>query len=148
MPKEIGWWKKRHDTRNRDTYKRLIRAYGFEGYGRYVRLVDRMRELDDGVYKLNIDDTEVFDELLEDLRISAEDFNKFIEDCVEKYQIFRQHDGHLWCPELCSDMAAHDEVKAKLREGARRTNDSRWSSTGSRSLGDVIKNGERYNKDR
>jgi hypothetical protein len=145
MPKEIGWWKKRHDTRERDEFRRLITRYGFEGYGWYTRIVDRMRKLDDGKYGLFIEDDEILNELSEDLKMTVKQLSKFIGDCCESFKngdgipIFSQENGWLFCPELTKDMEVHDAVKERLRQGAKITNDLRRSgvSTG-KSIGEVL----------
>src|SRR5690242_5330542 len=85
------WYKRRCDIWKRQGYRNLKRKYGWLGIAWHIALCDRMRELDDGVYKLRIDDEDTYAELQEFLGIDKQEMlDQFIEDCVEKYKIFAQ----------------------------------------------------------
>lgn len=140
MPKEkeIGWYKKRHDTLKRTNVRLLLQRYGFEGFGWWMGIKDVLRELDDGAYKLFIDDEEVYNELILTLRSNKKRIDQFIEDCVEKYGILCQTDGYLWDPELCNDMQVHDIVRSKQHLSAIKTNAKRRASSEGRTIGELM----------
>lgn len=146
------WYKRRCDIWKRHGYRLLKRKYGWPGIGWHIAICDRMRELDDDVYKLRIDDEETYGELQEFLGIDKQELlDQFIEDCVEKYKLFAQADGYLWSIEIEFDRKANEEVRRRKRDGALKTNQKRWGARNNdtKSVADVISGiGNRNGNDR
>jgi hypothetical protein len=89
--------------------------YGAEGYGWWWMLLELMREATD--YKLKLAGKYLSKELDADpVRL-----NKFIDDCINDFELFKADDKYFWSPSMCRRMKTYDDIVEKRREAAVRS---------------------------
>lgn len=119
MAKEIFYFS--HDSNALTDTKILnMRAdYGMEGYGLYWAIIEMLRNEED--YKLNLEkDTYRAIKVLTNTSI---DIEKYINDCIEDYKLFKKEDKKFYSNSLLKRMAIKNEKSVIAREKAQK----RWN---------------------
>jgi hypothetical protein len=109
-----------HDANaSRDPKILKMRAvYGMKGYGCYWVIVEILREQNN--YKLSIDD---IDTITMQTQCEPEYIVKFIEDCIEKFKLFRKNKKYFWSKSLLGRMKLMEEKREKASKAA----NTRWN---------------------
>jgi hypothetical protein len=94
----------------------MCSVYKSEGYGWYWMLVEQMREQDN--YKLPIAGKYAIDAYAMRMYCDGNALHKFIDDCVNEFQLFKKDDDYLWSESLIRRMANFDIRSVKARESA------------------------------
>lgn len=111
-----------HDANARNDLKILAMRseYGAEGYGWYWMIVEMLREENDYHLKIN---KYIYDALALQLQCDASTAEKFILDCINKYELFKSDGEKIWSDSLLKRMNVMNEKSAKARKAAY----SRWN---------------------
>lgn len=94
--------------------------YGLEGYGLYWAIIEMMRNEDE--YKLDLNKNTY--RAIKTLTNTTIDIEKFIKDCIEDYELFKQEDERFYSNSLLKRMEQKDRKSAIAREKA----EKRWNS--------------------
>ena len=117
----------KHDqgARNDPKIRAMINKYGLEGYGRFWVVVEMMRE--NSKYKLEDKDF-VWEAIAENFKSDISQARAFVNDCINKYELFIMDDGFFYSPALLSRMVKLDEIRRKRVYAAdiRHGNRERW----------------------
>lgn len=116
--KESHWFS--HDS-NAATHPKniaLIDKYGMEGYGRFWRIIERLRDCDE--YRYDISVPFAWDVLGRDMLMSTEEAKAFVTDCTEYFQLFETDGKHIWSISLDERMEYWERRKEVLRERGRK----------------------------
>ena len=97
--------------------------YGVEGYGRFWVIVEMMAEQDD--YKLKLNQI-TNNALAVEFMCQKDEAEKFIKDCIKKYELFKSDDNFFWSESLLRRMAIKDEKLEKKRKAGREGARKRW----------------------
>lgn len=110
--KDLYWFK--HDSNARRDIKimELLSDYGYQGYGWWWAILEIMREQSD--YRLRLNAKLLAKELYAD----QEEIKYFIDDCIDKYELFESDGKCFWSPSFINRMNAYDNVCEKRREAA------------------------------
>jgi hypothetical protein len=90
--------------------------YGWEGYGLYWAIVERLRDMSEYKYPLDRLATLAYD-------LRYDDIQTFINDCVDKFNLLESDDNFFWSGSLCRRM----QVLADSREKRSNAAKKRWS---------------------
>lgn len=93
--------------------------YGLEGYGLYWTIIEMMRNEED--YKLEISKNTY--RAIKTLTNTTIDVEKYIQDCLDDYELFKQDEEKFYSNSLLKRM----EVKEKKSEIARERANKRWN---------------------
>jgi hypothetical protein len=113
-----------HDSNARHDPKilKMRSHYKLEGFGLYWAIIEMMREQDD--YLLQIDEDSIKGYSL-DLNITPELLNKYLNDCINNFNLFQSNNNFIWSDSLIRRMSNYDEKSDKARESA----NIRWGKT-------------------
>lgn len=93
--------------------------YGLEGYGLYWVIIEMMRNEED--YKLTLNKNTY--RAIKTLTNTTIDIEKFIKDCLEDYELFKQENEKFYSNSLLRRMQEKDKKSAIAREKA----EKRWN---------------------
>lgn len=112
-----------HDANARHDPKiiKMISVYGMEGYGWYWVIIEMLREQDN--YKLSISDQSDIDVIVSQTNGDLEKINKYINDCVKIFKLFKKSKKYLWSSSLLNRMEKMNEKREKGRKAANK----RWN---------------------
>lgn len=116
--KESYWFSHDSNAAGSPQMVALIRKYGFEGYGRWWRLLERLRESEN--YRYNIGTPFAWDVLGQDMMMSAGEAEAFVRDCVEYFQLLQSDGQFFWCNNLNERMEYWEKRRETLRERGRK----------------------------
>jgi len=122
MNKDTFWFK--HDSNASQDPKMvmLTSVYGFEGYGRFWRIIEMIREQEG--YRIDISSKHAFKMFASLLMFTNEEEAKnFIQDCVEEFNLLEMDNEHLWSPSLIRRMETWDKKKEQTKKAAA----ARWN---------------------
>lgn len=94
--------------------------YGLEGYGLYWAIIEMMRNEED--YKLKLDKNTY--RAIKTLTNTDINIEKYIQDCIDDYELFRQEDSKFYSKSLLRRMLEKDKKSEIAREKANK----RWNS--------------------
>lgn len=94
--------------------------YGLEGYGLYWAIIEMMRNEEDYKLKLNKNTYRA----IKTLTNTTIDIEKFIKDCLDDYELFKQEDENFYSNSLLRRMQEKDKKSAIAKEKAKK----RWNS--------------------
>ncbi len=121
-----------HDTNaNRDDKILSMRVdYGWEGYGWYWAIIETMAETSN--YKLKLINSDPNRVAIAGLslchNIPIEKLEKFIDDCIKKYELFEADKEYFWSKTLLNRLSIRDEKTIKLRDAGIKGAERRWGS--------------------
>jgi len=112
-----------HDCNARRDPKiaKMLLDYGMKGYGWYWVLLEMMRE--QGNFKLNIGDKSDIAVIAIQTRSTPNKIEKFMNDCCQKYKLFKKNKKYLWSKTFLNRMKKMRERQEKARNSAK----IRWS---------------------
>jgi len=99
-----------HDSNSRSDMKiiTLLSAYGMEGYGMYWVLVEMLREQSDYI----LEKTKSFPSVLAiETMCDAAKVKKFLNDCINEFELFVEDETHIWSKSLLRRMEKLDSIK-------------------------------------
>jgi len=113
----------KHDAHARHDLKitALIKKYGIEGYGRFWIVLEIFRE--QRGYKLE-DKKYVWETLGDQMHCSGAEAKKFIDDCIEEFELFVKGDGFFFSEAFLERMTKLDDIRLKRSLAAH----ERWGS--------------------
>lgn len=94
--------------------------YGLEGYGLYWAIIEMMRNEED--YKLTLNKNTY--RAIKTLTNTSIDIEKFIMDCLEEYELFKQDEEKFYSNSLLRRMKEKDKKSAIAKEKA----EKRWNN--------------------
>ena len=108
-----------HDANARNDTKiiKMISVYGMEGYGWYWVIIEMLREQDN--YKLIISDEYDIDVIASQTHSERSKIQKYIDDCVNKFKLFKKSKKYLWSSSLLNRMKPMEEKREKARKAAK-----------------------------
>jgi hypothetical protein len=104
-----------HNARHDLKIQAMMKKYKVEGYGRFWILVEVMRESTG--YKILYKDY-VLESLATQMDCDIDELKSFIQDCIEKYDLFVQGDGFFYSESLLDRMGKLDAMREKKRNAA------------------------------
>lgn len=112
-----------HDANAREDPKIMAMRsiYGWQGYGWYWLFIENMREQQD--YKLSIQGQYVFNAFAMQMQCESEVAEKFINDCINEFKLFKSNEKKFWSSSLIIRMGKMQEKSKKASESAK----ARWS---------------------
>ena len=119
MAKETYYFSHDANARHDPNICEMRADYGTEGYGRYWILIEMLREQTD--FKLKLCKRNAF---AMQLQCDPDAAHKFIDDCINVYELFDSDGEYFWSNSLLERM---DKVKEKS-EKARQSALSRWEN--------------------
>ena len=116
-----------HDSNARHDPKIIAmrNQYGAKGYGWYWIIVEMLREQDD--YKIEIKDY-LWNALAMELQCEPNKAEDFVNDCIDKFELFNSDDDKFWSESLLRRMEIKDKKKKKKAEAGRKGAKARWSN--------------------
>lgn len=115
MSKDTRYFTHDENARRDPKIQALIKKYGIEGYGRFWIIIEIMRE--ERGHKV-IEKNYVLDSLAEQCKCTVEQIKEFINDCVEKFDLFIRMDGFFYSESLMERMAKLEAMRDKKRSAA------------------------------
>lgn len=108
-----------HDANARNDPKiiKMISVYGMEGYGWYWVIIEMLREQDN--YKLSIYDQSDIDVIAFQTHSDLNTIQKYIDDCVKIFKLFKKTKKYLWSASLLKRMKIMEEKRVKARKAAK-----------------------------
>jgi hypothetical protein len=112
-----------HDSNARHDPKILLlrSVYGSEGYGWYWILVETLREQAD--FTLDKQGKYSFNALALQMHCNKDTAEKFVNDCIEEFELFDTDGDKFWSNSLLRRMAMKEELSQKRKKAA----EQRWS---------------------
>lgn len=112
--KESYWFSHDSDAASNPRLVALIDKYGFEGYGRWWRLLERLRSCDG--YRYDTDTPFAWAVLGKDLMLNATEAQGFVNDCIQYFGILQTDGQYLWSESLVGRMEFWEKKREVLRE--------------------------------
>lgn len=116
--KESYWFSHDSNAANNPKMVALKRKYGYEGYGRWWRLVERLRESAD--YRYDISVPFAWEVIGQDLDMSAADAEAFVRECIDYYKLLETDGQYFWSSDLDDRMEYWEKRREVLRERGRK----------------------------
>jgi len=112
-----------HDANARHDPKiiKMISVYGMKGYGWYWVIIEMLREQDN--YRLSIYDQSDIDVIAFQTHSDLNTIQKYIDDCVKIFKLFKKSNKYLWSSSLLNRMKKMNEKREKGRKAANK----RWN---------------------
>ena len=110
-----------HDS-NASTDHKIVHMrsqYGWEGYGLYWAIIERLRDIEDHKYPLNRIEALAFD-------LQMPDITQFINKCILEFALFETDEECFWSESLLRRMAKLEANRAKRKHAA----EVRWGKDG------------------
>mgnify|MGYP000901079575 CR=1 FL=1 len=121
MPKEAFYFSHDSNARNDPKILSMRCDYGLEGYAMYFMIVECLREEES--YKLKLDDN-TCRALAMQMHCKVDAIKKFINDCINCYDLFLSDDKEFWSNSLLRRMEKMHDIREKRRLAAAK----RWDS--------------------
>lgn len=121
MPKDAYFFSHDSNARHDPKILKMRSVYKLEGLGLYWSIIEMMREQDD--YKLPITNGSL-PAYAFDLHCEESLLNQYINDCIEKFNLFQTDGDNIWSLSLLRRMEGYDRKSDQAREAA----NIRWQS--------------------
>lgn len=108
---ESLWLKHDADASGDPKIVKLISVYNYAGYGRFWRIIEMLRMEQDN--RIPLIGKYAYTGVADLLKMSTEDAEKFITDCVDEFDLFVIEDGYLFSNRVINDML---DVNAKRQQ--------------------------------
>jgi hypothetical protein len=122
MNKDAYYFSHDSNSRNDLKIKSLIRNSGFEGYGRFWVIIEILREQTE--YKLS-HDTETYETLAEELRITHDEAKAFVELCIKRYKLLTSDGECFYSESLIRRMEKMNNIRERRKEAGKRSAEAR-----------------------
>lgn len=116
MSKETFYFSHDSNARNDIKIKAMRKTYGLEGYGMYWLIIETLRE--EVEHKLPIKEY-VFDGIATDAGLDAQFIQKYIDDCINKFELFQSDGEYFWSRSLMERMEKMHNIREKRKAAAR-----------------------------
>jgi len=119
-----------HDSNARHDPKIIVlRAhYGYEGYGWYWAIIELLRDSKD--YKFSLKNKYFLSSLAIDLGIDREKLDKFLNDCICEFELFKTDGEFVWSESLLERMYKRESIKQKRSEAGKKGAAEKWQTDG------------------
>lgn len=127
MTEKDAYWFRHDSNASSDLKLRALRKqHGWQGIGWYWFIIEILRcEAD---FRLPYSDF-TFDSLSEEMKASSEEVKGFLDDCINKFFLFRLN-GEFFCSDrLLRDMANFETLKEKKREAGKISAERRFGKS-------------------
>lgn len=121
--KESYWFSHDCDAANNPSMVALIDKYGFEGYGRWWRLLERLRACEG--YRYDTGTAFAWAVLGKDLQMNATEAEAFVQDCINYFGILQCDGQYLWSDNLVERMEFWEKRREVLRERGKKGGEAR-----------------------
>jgi len=107
----------------------MMEQYGVAGYGMFWIIVERLRN--ESGYKLS-DKLYNWQSLAKQMQCKDFHVQQFVQDCIDKYDLFMKEDGFFYSPALLKRMVHLDNVRDQRKRAAeamhakRREKEEQW----------------------
>lgn len=126
MPKDAYYFSHDSNARSDPKIMALINTYGIEGYGRWWVVVEMLREQCDFRLKQCEWSTNA---LAMAMLCDTNSAEKFIHDCVNRFELLESDDEYFWSNSLMRRMEMKEEKRQKRVEAGRKGAEKRWSDS-------------------
>lgn len=116
--KESYWFSHDCNAANNPKLLALRKKYGFEGYGRWWVLLERLRACDE--YRFDISMPFAWEVLGQDLELTATEAEAFVRELVDYYGLLQCDEQHLWSDSMLNRMEYWEKRREVLRERGRK----------------------------
>lgn len=114
MTKDVIWFKHDADASSDLAIEAMLKRYGYAGFGLYWEIIGRLRRLD--YYRMRYSDV-TFDGLAKNEYETTEKVKKFIDDCIDTFQLFKKDgEDYFYSERLRRDM--NDMVERRNKQSA------------------------------
>jgi hypothetical protein len=103
----------------------MINVYGMEGYGRWWRLVEMLREQSEYRLKLCKWQTHAFAMAWQCDANAADDF---VTDCIDNFELLQTDGEHIWSNSLLRRMEIREETRQKRSAAGQKGAEKRWQN--------------------
>lgn len=100
----------------------MVSVYGMAGYGWYWVIIEILREQED--YKFNITKEHSYNAIAMQLYIDCNAAKKFIEDCINEFDLFISDGENFWSESLLNRMEILANKRQKMKDNANK----RWGN--------------------
>jgi hypothetical protein len=100
----------------------MVSVYGMAGYGWYWVIIEILRDEED--YKFNITKEHSYNAIAMQLYCDCNAAKKFIEDCINEFDLFVSDGENFWSESLLNRMSILANKRQKMKDNA----DKRWSN--------------------
>ena len=119
--KDVYYFSHDCNARNDEKILAMRSVYGLEGYAMYFMIIEILREQNE--YKLEINKY-TWSTLAMQMHTSSENVHKFVDDCVNEFQLFVIEDNFLYSKSLIKRMGLFKEISEIRSKAAKK----RWES--------------------
>ena len=119
--KDVYYFSHDCNARNDEKILAMRSVYGLEGYAMYFMIVEILREQND--YKLKITKY-IWNTLAMQMNTDASKVQKFVDDCVNEFQLFAIEDNFLYSKSLIKRMGLFKEISEIRSKAAKK----RWEN--------------------
>jgi len=117
-----------HDSNARHDPKIIVLRshYGYEGYGWYWAIIEMLRDAQD--YKFSLKNKYFLSSLAIDLGIDKEKLDKFLDDCIYEFELFKTDGEFVWSESLLERMEKREATRQKRSEAGKKGATERWQT--------------------
>lgn len=119
--KDVYYFSHDCNARNDEKVLAMRSVYGLEGYAMYFMVIEILREQHDFKLKLT---KYIWQSLAMQLGVDADKIKKFVDDCVQEFELLRIDEGYLLSDSLIKRMNLFKEISEIRSQAAKK----RWES--------------------
>jgi hypothetical protein len=119
--KDVYYFSHDCNARNDEKILAMRSVYGLEGYAMYFMIIEILREQNE--YKLETNKY-IWSTLAMQMHTSSENVHKFVDDCVNEFQLFVIEDNFLYSKSLIKRMGLFKEISEIRSKAAKK----RWEN--------------------
>lgn len=101
----------------------MMNSWGVQGYGMFWIIIETLRS--SSLYKIENKEYS-YDFLSSKMRVPVEDVKRFINDCIEKFDLLQSEEGFFYSSSLLRRMADLDLIREKRSIAGERGAEARW----------------------
>lgn len=124
MPKETYYFPHDYNARNDDKAAALIFNHGATGYGIYWIVAEILHE--DEHSRIEFTEKKL-KRLADSAKTEYEKFRQVIDDCIERFELFRLEDGYLKCARVDRNKEKRTGIKNERKEAGKKGAEKRWA---------------------
>jgi hypothetical protein len=122
--KEVHYFSHDAFARHDKNIAAMLSVYGMQGYGIYWCLMELMREREECDFRVGISGKYDFITLCKETGVKENKMKKFIDDCIQEFQLFKSDGETVWSEDMLTRMAIMKEKSEQGRSAARK----RWGT--------------------
>lgn len=123
MQKDAFYFSHDSNARNDPKIMALIKTYGIQGYGWFWILIETLSEQKG--YKLSHKQW-VYDALAMAMLCDCDSTIKFIDDCINQYELLKSDEEYFWSESLLRRMKLKEDKRQKRIEAGKKGAKNRW----------------------